>query len=137
VATEEKSVAGHSCKSGLPDLDGSRTMKKILGAALLLAEIMASVWAVDLAFSLISDPSTWLLIAGIWLLFLVGAFWYYRLLVMKHRREERQKKGGDDASDSNESSTFGKLEHFVSDVSGSVGRRVRNANWPGKRGDQG
>ena len=49
-------------------------MKQILGAALLLAEIIASVWAVDLAFSLISDPSTVLLIAGIWLLFLVGAF---------------------------------------------------------------
>jgi hypothetical protein len=112
-------------------------MKKILGAALLLAEIMASVWAIDLAFSLINDPSNWLLVAGIWLLFLVGSFWYYRLLVMKHRKEERQKKGGEDASDSNESSAFGKLEHFVDDVSSSVGRRVRNANWPGKRGDQG
>ena len=49
-------------------------MKKILRAALLLAEIIASVWAVDLAFSLISDPSTWLLIAGIWLFFWSGLF---------------------------------------------------------------
>src|SRR5579872_3948039 len=108
-------------------------MKKILGAALLLAEIMASVWAVDLAFSLINDPSTWLLIAGIWLLFLVGAFWYYRLLVMKHRKEKRQTQGGEDAGDTNGSSTFGKLEHLVGDVSDRVGRRVRDANWPGKR----
>ncbi len=55
------------------DLNGRRTMRQILGAALLLAEIIASVWAVDLAFSLISDPSTWLLIAGIWLLFSGGS----------------------------------------------------------------
>jgi hypothetical protein len=112
-------------------------MKQILRAALLLAEIIASVWAVDLAFSLINDPSTVLLIAGIWLLFLVGAFWYYRLLVAKHRREERQKKGGDDAGETNQGSTLGKLEQFVSHVGGGVGRRVRDANWPGKRGDQG
>jgi len=77
-------------------------MKQILGAALLLAEIIASVWAVDLAFSLISDPSTVLLIAGIWLLFLVGAFWYYRLLVIKHRREKRQQKGGDEANETSQ-----------------------------------
>jgi hypothetical protein len=112
-------------------------MKQILSAALLLAEIIASVWAVDLAFSLISDPSTWLLIAGIWLLFLVGAFWYYRLLVVKHRREERQKKGGDDASETTEGSTLGKLEHFASGIGSDVERRVRNTHWPGKRGDQG
>ena len=112
-------------------------MKQILRAALLLAEIIASVWAVDLAFSLISDPSTGLLIAGIWLLFLVGAFWYYRLLVAKHRREERLRKGGDDASETHEGSTIGKLEHFASDLGGDLGRRMRNANWPGKRRDQG
>jgi len=112
-------------------------MKEILRAALLLAEIIASVWAVDLAFSLISDPSTWLLIAGIWLLFLVGAFWYYRLLVMKHRREERQRKGGDDATEANGGSTSGKVEHFVSGIGGVVERRLRDAHWPGKRGDQG
>lgn len=111
-------------------------MKQILGAALLLAEIIASVWAVDLGFSLISDPSTGLLIAGIWLLFLVGAFWYYRLLVAKHRREERQRKGGDDASETNEGPRLGKLEHFISDVGGDLGRRMRDTHWPGKRGDQ-
>ena len=43
--------------------------------ALLLSEIMASVWSLDLAFSLIGDPSNWLLLSEIWL-FLVGAFWY-------------------------------------------------------------
>src|ERR1700688_4891112 len=112
-------------------------MKQILRAALLLAEIIASVWAVDLAFSLISDPSTGLLIAGIWLLFLVGAFWYYRLLVMKHRREERQRKGGDDAGETDEGSTVGKLEHFIGGLRSVVGRRVRDTHWPGKRGDQG
>jgi hypothetical protein len=112
-------------------------MKQILRAALLLAEIIASVWAVDLAFSLISDPSTGLLIAGIWLLFLVGAFWYYRLLVAKHRREKRQLKGGDDTDETDEVSTFGKLEHFIGGLGSVVERRLRNTNWPGKRGDQG
>jgi hypothetical protein len=112
-------------------------MKQILRAALLLAEIIASVWAVDLAFSLISDPSTGLLIAGVWLLFLVGAFWYYRLLVAKHRREERKKKGDDDAGETDEVSMLGKLEHFMGGVGSVVGRRLRNTNWPGKRGDQG
>ena len=112
-------------------------MKQILGAALLLAEIIASVWAVDLAFSLINDPSTVLLIAGIWLLFLVGAFWYYRLLVMKHRRKERQQKGGDEGNETNENSPFSKLEHFAGGIRDDVGRRVRDAHWPGKRGDQG
>ena len=118
-------------------LNGRRSMKQILRAALLLAEIIASVWAVDLAFSLISDPSTWLLIAGIWLLFLVGAFWYYRLLVVKHRREEQRRLGGKDASESNQGPTLGKLEHFVGGVGDVVERRLRHAHWPGKRGDQG
>jgi len=122
---------------GNSDLDGSGTMKQILRAALLLAEIIASVWAVDLAFSLISDPSTWLLLGGIWLLFLVGAFWYYRFLVGKHRREERLRKGEDDAGEKDESSTLGKLEHFFGGVGSVVERRLRNTNWPGKRGDQG
>jgi hypothetical protein len=112
-------------------------MKKILSAALLLAEIIASVWAVDLAFSLIDDPSTGLLIAGIWLLFLVGAFWYYRLLVMKHRKDKRQQEGGEHAREMDGGSTRGKLEHLFSNISGDVERRVRNAHWPGKRGDQG
>jgi len=112
-------------------------MKQILRAALLLAEIIASVWAVDLAFSLIDDPSTGLLIAGIWLLFLVGAFWYYRMLVMKHRRDKRLQQGGEDASERDGGSTRGKVEHFFSSVSGDVERRMRNAHWPGKRGDQG
>jgi ABC-type nickel/cobalt efflux system permease component RcnA len=112
-------------------------MKQILRAALLLAEIIASVWAVDLAFSLISDPSTWLLIAGIWLLFLVGAFWYYRLLVAKHRRDKGRTKGEDNADETNEGSTHGKLEHFIGGLGSTVERRLRNANWPGKRRDQG
>jgi hypothetical protein len=112
-------------------------MKQILRAALLLAEIIASVWALDLAFSLISDPSTWLLIAGVWLLFLVGAFWYYRVLVVKHRREERRRKGGDDATETSEGSALGKLEHFAGGIGGVVERRLRDAHWPGKRGDQG
>jgi len=112
-------------------------MKQILRAALLLAEIIASVWAVDLAFSLISDPSTWLLIAGIWLLFLVGAFWYYRLLVAKHRREKLLGKGGEDAGETEEGTTHGKLEHFIGGLGSVVERRLRNTNWPGKRGDQG
>ena len=111
-------------------------MKQILGAALLLAEIIASIWAVDLAFSLISDPSTWLLLGGIWLLFLVGAFWYYRLQVAKHRREERR-KGGNDAGEANESSTLGKVEHYFGGLGGDVERRLRDAHWPGKRRDQG
>lgn len=111
-------------------------MKRILRAALLLAEIIASVWAVDLAFSLISDPSTWLLITGIWLLFLVGAFWYYRLQVFKHRRDQQQPEGGDDAAETSGISTLGKLEQFVGGVGRDVGRRVRHADWPGKRGDQ-
>jgi hypothetical protein len=114
-----------------------QTMKQILRAALLLAEVIASVWAIDLAFSLISDPSTVLLIAGIWLLFLVGAFWYYRILVGKHRREERLRKEGDDAGGAEDGSTIGKVEHFIGGLGHVVERRMRNANWPGKRGDQG
>jgi hypothetical protein len=108
-------------------------MKQILRAALLLAEIIASVWAVDLAFSLISDPSTWLLIAGIWLLFLVGAFWYYRFQFFKHRKEARRGKDGDNVAEI-EVSPFSKLDHIVDS---SVGRRLRDANWPWKRGNQG
>lgn len=111
-------------------------MKQILRAALLLAEIIASIWAVDLAFSLINDPSTWLLTAGIWLLFLVGAFWYYRLLVVKHRKEERLRKGGNDAGEPNPRATFGRLEHFIGGVGDDVQRRLRDTHWPGKRGDQ-
>jgi hypothetical protein len=116
--------------------DGRQTMKRILRAALLLAEIIASVWAVDLAFSLISDPSTWLLITGIWLLFLVGAFWYYRLQVFKHRRDQQRQKGGEDGAEPSGTSTLGKLEQFVGGVSRDVERRVRHADWTGKRGDQ-
>jgi hypothetical protein len=110
-------------------------MKQILRAALLLAEIIASVWAVDLAFSLINDPSTILLIGGIWLLFLVGAFWYYRLRVAKHRREVN-KDGGTDADKADEISTFGKVEHFLGGLGGDLERRLRNTYRPGKRGDQ-
>jgi hypothetical protein len=112
-------------------------MKKILGAALLRAEIIASVWAVDLAFSLINDPSTVLLLGGVWLLFLVGAFWYYRLQVARNRREHDRKHGGDNASETNEGSALGKVEHFVGGIGGDVERRLRDAHWPGKRRDQG
>jgi hypothetical protein len=108
-------------------------MKQILRAAVFLAEIIASVWAVDLAFSLISDPSTGLLIAGIWLLFLVGAFWYYRIQVMKHRKEKARTEGGD-PSEANMDTSFGRLEQSIG---GAFKRRMRDAHWPGKRGDQG
>jgi hypothetical protein len=110
-------------------------MKQILRAALLLAEIIASVWAIDLAFSLINDPSTILLIGGIWLLFLVGAFWYYRLQVAKRRRQDK-KDGGTDVDRADEVSTFGKVEHFVGGLGGDLERRLRNAYRTGKRGNQ-
>lgn len=44
-------------------------MKQIVRAAVFVAEIIASVWALDLAFSLIGDPGTELRCAGVWLLF--------------------------------------------------------------------
>jgi len=103
-------------------------MKPILRTALFVAEMIASVIAVDLAFSLIIDPGMGLRAGGIWLLFLVGAFWYYRIQVMKHRRE----KEGGNPSEANLDSTLNKLEHFAR---GTFRGRMRDPHWPGKRGD--
>jgi hypothetical protein len=103
-------------------------MKQILRVALFVAEIIASVWALDLGFSLISDRTTGLLSAGIGLLFLVGAFWYYRIQVMKLRREHE----GGNPSEANVDSTLNKLEHFAR---GTFRGRMRDTDWPGKRGN--
>ena len=106
-------------------------MKQIVRTAAFVAEIIASVWALDLAFSLIGDPGTELRFAGAWLLFLVGAFWYYRIEVMKQRREKARMEGGN-PSEANVDSTLGKLEHFAR---GTFRGRMRDTHWPGKRGN--
>jgi membrane protein implicated in regulation of membrane protease activity len=103
-------------------------MKQILRVALFVAEIVASVFAADVGFSLIVDPSTELRVAGIGLLFLAGAFWYYRIQVMKHRREHE----GGSPSEANVDSTLNKLEHFAR---GTFRGRMRDTDWPGKRGN--
>jgi hypothetical protein len=103
-------------------------MKPILRTALLVAEIVASFLAVDVGFSLVIDPSVELRAAGIGLLFLVGAFWYYRIQVMKQRRE----KEGGNPSEANVDSALNKLEHFAR---GTFRGRMRDTDWPGKRGN--
>ncbi len=107
-------------------------MKQILRAAFFVAEIIASIWALDLAFSLMSDASAGLVTAGIGLLFLVGAFWYYRLQVMKYRREKTGMEGGN-PSETQVDSTLNKLEHFAR---GTFRGRMRDTHWPRKRGNQ-
>jgi membrane protein implicated in regulation of membrane protease activity len=103
-------------------------MKRILRGAIFAAEIVASVIGVDVGFSLIVDPSMELRMAGIGLLFLAGAFWYYRIQVMKHRREQE----GGNSSEANVDSALNKLEHFAR---GTFRGRMRDTNWPGKRGN--
>lgn len=105
-------------------------MKRVLGGAIFVAEIIASVLAADVGFSLIIDPSVELRMAGIGLLFLVGAFWYYRIQVMTHRRAQE----GGSPSEANVDSTLNKLEHFAR---GTFRGRMRDSDWPRKRGDQG
>ncbi len=67
---------------------GSDGMKKLLSAALLFLEIAASIWAMDFAFSFMNEPSDIFFWGGLGLLFLVGAFWYYRIQVFRHRRNK-------------------------------------------------
>ena len=65
-------------------------MKKVLGAALLFLEIAASIWAMDFAFSFMNEPSDIFFWGGLGLLFLVGAFWYYRIQVLQAPKKSRQ-----------------------------------------------
>ncbi len=65
-------------------------MKRLIAAALLLIEIAASIWAMDFAFSFMNEPSDIFFWGGLGLLFLVGAFWYYRFQVFRHRKDKEK-----------------------------------------------
>ena len=111
-------------------------MKQILRAALLLAEIIASVWAVDLAFSLINDPSTILLIgwhmaACSWLeRFGITAFRWPNAAGMKRRLEEPM------SIKTAKFRPLGKWSILLAISAASLEHRLRDAHRPGKRGDQ-
>jgi hypothetical protein len=112
-------------------METKRLMRKILRATLLFVEIVASVWAVDFGLSMMSAASDLFLIGGFGLLFLVGAFWFYKYEHMKHRR---MKEGGIEKSED--------ITHWkVRDVGDTFGHtlrdRLRDPHWPWKRRDQG
>jgi hypothetical protein len=106
-------------------------MKKFLSILLLFIEIMASIWAMDFAFSFMNEPSDIFFWGGLGLLFLVAAFWYYRFQVFRHRKNAEKVPENHDEKLGAEISKFG---HSVGD---SVRDRMRDSNWPWKRGHQG
>lgn len=112
-------------------MEGKHLARKILGATLLFAEIVASVWAIDFGLSLMSEASDLFLVGGFGLLFLVGAFWWYKFQHMKHRRQQQggmQKR--DDITQWKVSDLGDTLGHTLRD-------RMRDPHWPWKRRDQG
>jgi hypothetical protein len=102
-------------------------VKRILLAALLFIEIAASIWAVDFAFAFMNEPSDIFFWGGLGLLFLVGAFWYYRIQVYRHRQR------GEEKHENGMATEISKLGHRLT---GDIRERMRDANWTGKRGDQ-
>ena len=106
-------------------------MKRIIGTALLFLEIIASIWAMDFAFSFMNEPSDFFFWGGLGLLFLVGAFWYYRFQVYRHRKEKR---GAEKDENEGMATEISKLGHTLG---GDFRDRMRNSNWPWKRGNQG
>lgn len=105
-------------------------MKRIVRAALLFLEIAASIWAVDFAFAFMNKPSDIFFWGGLGLLFLVGAFWYYRIQVYRHGKGKAR---GEDQREEIIIKEIGKPGHSVT---GDIRERMRDANWPWKRGDQ-
>lgn len=112
-------------------MEGKHLARRILRATLLFAEIVASIWAVDFGLSLMSEASDLFLIGGFGLLFLVGAFWFYKYEVMKHRRH---KEGGIEKS---EQITRWKVRDLGDTLSDTLRDRMRDPHWPWKRRDQG
>ncbi len=112
-------------------MEGKNLARRILRTTLLFAEIVASIWAVDFGLSLMSEASDLFLIGGFGLLFLVGAFWFYKYEVMKHRR---QKEGGIEKS---EQITHWKVRDLGDTLGDTLRDRMRHPNWPWKRRDQG
>jgi hypothetical protein len=105
-------------------------VKKIIGAGLLFLEIAASIWAMDFAFSFMNEPSDFFFWGGLGLLFLVGAFWYYRIQVFRHRKDQER---GANKHEDGMATEISKLGHTLG---GDLRDRMRNSNWPWKRGNQ-
>jgi hypothetical protein len=103
-------------------------VKKVGGAALLFLEIAASIWAMDFAFSFMNEPSDIFFWGGLGLLFLVGAFWYYRIQVFRHRKDKE--RGGE--NEEGVATKITRLEHTIGD---DLRGRMRDAHWPWKRGN--
>ena len=108
-------------------------MKKLLSAALLFLEIAASIWAMDFAFSFMNEPSDIFFWGGLGLLFLVGAFWYYRIQVFRHRRNQDKERG----AENHEEGVATEITKFGHTLGDDFRGRMRDANWPWKRGNQG
>jgi len=111
--------------------EGKHVARKILRATLLFAEIVASVWAVDFGLSMMSAASDLFLVGGFGLLFLVGAFWFYKYEHMKHRR---LREGGIEKSDH---ITQWKVRDLGDSCGDTLRDRMRHPHWPWKRRDQG
>ena len=71
------------------ELELEHPMKAILKIVLVAVEIIASVWAMDMAFNMVNQPSDRSLWGGVVILVLVGSFWVYRYQVFKRRRARR------------------------------------------------
>jgi len=117
-------------KPALPE--GSR-VKRLIAAALLFIEIAASIWAMDFAFSFMNEPSDIFFWGGLGLLFLVGAFWYYRFQVFRHRKDKEKERG----AENHEESVATEITKFRHTLGGDLRGRMRDTNWPWKRGNQG
>ena len=108
-------------------------MKRILNTGLLFLEIVASIWAMDFAFSFMNEPSDFFFWGGLGLLFLVGAFWYYRIQVYRHHRDKDKERRAD-KHEEGMATKISKLGHTLDD---DLRERMREPNWPWKRGNQG
>ncbi len=116
-----------------PALPEGSLVKRLIAAALLFIEIAASIWAMDFAFSFMNEPSDIFFWGGLGLLFLVGAFWYYRFQVFRHRKDKEKERG----AQNHEESVATEITKFGHTLGGDLRGRMRDANWPWKRGNQG
>jgi hypothetical protein len=107
-------------------------VKRIAAAALLFLEIAASIWAMDFAFTFMNEPSDIFFWGGLGLLFLVGAFWYYRVQVFRHRKLEAKERG----AEHHEEAVATEITKFGHTLGGDLRDRVRDSHWPWKRGNQ-
>src|ERR1700722_8191925 len=109
-------------------------LKRILAAALLFLEIAASIWAMDFAFSFMNEPSDIFFWGGLGLLFLVGAFWYYRFQVFRHRKDkQRGTENHEERATEVDTEISTEISKFGRTLSGDFRDRMRDAHWPWKR----